>query len=138
VLTGLLERDYADATPEHLAEVSEARAAAETAVETLTVRMSSLERCCRRRVRDAHSAALPMAGRTKTSPISSGCWVWPATSIDAATGALAVADRDLTTIAERLAAIPYDADRHLLLARAAAQATRLGQAHRRPRPGRSR
>jgi chromosome segregation ATPase len=46
---------------------------------------------------------------------------------DTATGALAVADRDLTTIAERLASISYDADRHLLLARAAEQATRLGQ-----------
>ena len=44
VLTGLLERDYADATPERLAEVKEARAAAEAAVDTLTARLGSFER----------------------------------------------------------------------------------------------
>src|SRR5262249_12967600 len=44
VLTGLLERDYADATPERLAEVREGRAAAEAAVDTLTVYLSALER----------------------------------------------------------------------------------------------
>ena len=42
VLTGLLGRDYADATAERLAEVREARAAAEAAVDTLTVRLSSV------------------------------------------------------------------------------------------------
>ena len=73
------------------------------------------------------SGAWPMARRTKTSPTSERTLGVARDEHDTATGALAVADRDLTTIAERLASISYDADRHLLLARAAEQATRLGQ-----------
>ena len=44
LLTGLLERDYADATPERLADVREACAAAQGAVETVTVRLGAIER----------------------------------------------------------------------------------------------
>ena len=126
VLTGLLERDYADATPERLAEVRDARAAAEAAVETLTGRLSSLERAVAvafetRQRRLAHGQANEdLADLQRRLGVARD-------EHDTATGALAVADRDLTTIAERLASISYDADRHLLLARAAEQATRLGQ-----------
>lgn len=125
VLTGLLERDYADATPERLAEVRDARAAAEVAVETLTGRLSLLERAVAvafetRQRRLAHGQANEdLANLQRRLGVARE-------EHDTATGALAVADRGLTTIAERLAAISYDADRHLLLARAAEQATRLG------------
>ena len=43
LLTGLLERDYADATPAHLAAVKEARVSAETAVATGTERLGACE-----------------------------------------------------------------------------------------------
>jgi exonuclease SbcC len=126
VLTGLLERDYADATAERLAEVKKARAAAEVAVETLTGRRTSIERAVgvafeTRQRRLAYGQANEnLADLQRTLVVARD-------EHDGATGALAVADRDLTTIAERLASISYDADRHLLLARAAERATRLGQ-----------
>ncbi len=95
VLTGLLERDYADATPERLAEVKEARAAAEGAVETVTARLEAHRACGRRRVRGAPAAHWPIARRARTSPPTSAPWQRPARSTRRRRVRSRVVDRDV-------------------------------------------
>jgi DNA repair protein SbcC/Rad50 len=126
LLTGLLERDYADATPEHLAELKEARAAAEAEAEASTARVTSLER--------AAAAALDARQRRGGHRLAAEDLAAHERSLDAAreghrraAGALAGAEHAVQTCAERLASISYDADRHLLLARAEERATRLSE-----------
>jgi exonuclease SbcC len=125
VLTGLLEGDYADATPERLESVRERRAEAESAAQAVTRRLAALERAStaagelhRRRGEHriaservaAHERALADAGEERA----------------AGERALTDAEREVQTCVERLAAIRYDADRHLQLVGAQAQAARLG------------
>jgi exonuclease SbcC len=124
VLTGLLDRDYADATPERLGTVKRARAEAEAAVEEVTTSLEALERAAVaaldvRQRRLAHaSASRDLAAHERALGKARG-------EQGTAVGAFAAVDREVETIAERLAAIAYDADRHLLLSRAEEQAGRL-------------
>ena len=124
VLTGLLERDYADATPEHLDEVKEAGVAALGTVETVSARLEAIERAVAvasgvRQRRLAHRAASgDLAAHERTLAAARE-------EHETSAGALARVDRDVRIIADRLAAIAYDADRHLLLAGAAERTTRL-------------
>ena len=124
VLTGLLERDYADATQEDLDALAETRATAEAAASTSTVRLAALE--------GAAAAALEVRQRrAHQGAASAGLALHERALVEAhrghtaAAAVLADAERAVHAHAERLAAIPYDADRHLQLAGATTQAARL-------------
>jgi exonuclease SbcC len=127
VLTGLLERDYADATPERLGAVKKTRAEAEGAVEEFTTCLTALERAAAaalevRQRRLAHAtASQDLATHEQTL-------VKARREHEIAAGGFAAVDRDVQTIAEGLTAIAYDQDRHLLLSRAEEQAGRLAAA----------
>lgn len=126
LLGNLLERDYAEATQERLAQVRQAGAAAGAAVETLTARVGELERAVvaaleARQHRVAHRQAIDDVAATQRMLEGTRA------QHEETERALLDAERDVRTIAERLASIPYDADRHLLLVRASERATRLGQ-----------
>jgi exonuclease SbcC len=124
VLTGLLERDYADATPEHLDEVKEAGEAALGTVKTVSARLEAIERAVavasgvRQRRLAHHTASGDLAAHERTLTAARE-------EHETSAGALARVDRDVRIVADRLAAIAYDADRHLLLAGAAEQTKRL-------------
>jgi exonuclease SbcC len=126
VLSGLLERDYMDATPERLAEVKEARGMAQSAVEIATARLGALERAAGAAVEARHRR---LAHRAASDAVTAHERDLMAAREEhgAAAGAFATIDREVHAIAGRLASISYDPDRHLLLERAAERGTRLAE-----------
>jgi exonuclease SbcC len=126
VLTELLDGDYAEATPERLQGVRKSRVRAEASAQAITDRLAMLERAAtatdelRRRRGEHRTAGEALVASERMMSDAGG-------ELGAAKRALSETDRAVATCGERLAAVPYDADRHLQLAGAQAQATRLGE-----------
>jgi exonuclease SbcC len=130
VLSSILERDYADATPEHLAEVRNALAQAEREAEVQAASVEALER----------GRALAVAVRQARRD-----WTQASETLAELQGNLAEAREEhfatedavrtglngLQAIEHTLAGIAYDTDRHLALMRAQEQAARFAVVHRR-------
>ena len=130
VLTSILERDYADATPERLAEVRDTLTRAARAVEIGAASVEVLER----------GRALAVEVRQARRE-----WMQASETLAELQGDLAETREEhfeteeavreglegLQAIEEALAGVAYDPDRHLALMRAQGQAARLAEIHQR-------
>jgi DNA repair protein SbcC/Rad50 len=130
VLASILERDYADATPERLGEIRDAVAQVAHQVELLATSVEALER----------GRALAVDVRQARRDWIQGCETLAGLQGDLAEAreehfeaddALREGLEGLRAIEETLAGIAYDPDRHLALMRAQEQAARLAEIHRR-------
>lgn len=130
VLTSVLEKDYADATPDRLAEVRDALARAAEEVEVLGASVAALERG-RALAAEVRQARRDWTHASETLAERQGDLAEARDEHFQAEEAVQKARDALRTIDEGLAGIAYDTDRHLALMRAHEQAARLADIRRR-------
>src|SRR5437867_1240086 len=130
VLTSVLERDYADATPERLSGVRDALARAAGEVEVLAGSVEALERG-RALAVDVRQAQRDWTQASETLAEVQGDLAEAREEHFDAEHAVQEALESLRAIDEALAVIIYDADRHLALMRAQEQSARLTEINRR-------
>ncbi len=130
VLASILDRDYANATPERLAEV---RAALAHAAREVQIRAASVEALERGRTLavDVRQARRDWTQASEALAELQGDLAEAREELFAAEDAGREALEGLRATEEALAGIAYDPDRHLVLMRAQEQAVRLAEIHRR-------
>jgi exonuclease SbcC len=130
VLASVLDRDYADATPEHLAEAQAALAHAARDVEVRAASVEALERL-RALAAEVRQARRDWTQASEALAELQGDLAEAREEHFEAEEAFRDALEDLRRIDDALAGIAYDPDRHLVLMRAQEQARRLAEIHRR-------
>ncbi len=130
VLASILDRDYADATPERLAAIRAALAHAAREVEVRTASVEALERL-RTLALDVRQARRDWLLTSEALAELQGNLAEAREEHFEAEDAVRDALEGLRAIEDALARIAYDPDRHLVLMRAQEQATRLAEIHRR-------
>ncbi|MGH7391891.1 MAG: AAA family ATPase [Candidatus Rokuibacteriota bacterium] len=130
VLTSILDRDYADATPERLAEVRAALAHAAREVDVRAESVAALERT-RALAVDVRQARRDWMQASEALAELQGDLAEAREEHFEAEDAVRDALEGLRAIEDAFARITYDPDRHLVLMRAQEQASRLAEIHRR-------
>ncbi len=130
ILASILDQDYADATPEHLAEAQAALAHAGRDVEVRAASVEALERL-RALAVEVRQARRDWTRTSEALAELQGDLAEAREEHFDAEEAVRDALEDLRRIDDALAGIAYDPNRHLVLMRAQEQAGRLAEIHRR-------